>query len=492
MRHAQQRSIWVERALGAINGSGNSTGSARTDQAAAAAKDARRTQTHNLDTPFYFDQLVDHRAGPSQGTFRQRFFINDNSYVPGGPVYLLNSGETPASPSYLTAGEPYTLAQATGGLLVIMEHRYYGESYPVGDMSGPSMRYLTVNNSLEDIAYFIRNGQAFVKGAVGTEIAAGAKWVVVGGSYSATLATWARKMYPDLVHAAYASSAPVLARADFYQYDQVVGRALPCAGSIAAAVDTLDRILDSRNRTLIDSWKRAFGLQGLAADADFAGALTDQMSFTVQYYMPPAPGSGAPDAIAQLCRWFDNARNIPLQNMADMTAAYIRDSGIDPVAAYSSGAGATNTALRQDGRAWFYQTCTEFGFWQSAPPAPYRRLRSKYVTAEWQSRPCAQFFGGGVTGRPDTDALNRQFGGFSPDVTRVVFVNGLHDPWSALSVSSTAQTAETTSEDGRNVVITMPLASHVADFYFAASRTDFGVDAARKSILAAMQRFLAQ
>ncbi|KAJ2695779.1 hypothetical protein H4R19_005812, partial [Coemansia spiralis] len=422
VRQAQLRNAWTERLLS----DGAATDAARRDQAvtSSAVQGVVRQQIRSPSTPYYFDQMVSHTDG-SQATFKQRVFANADYYTPGGPVYLLNSGETSASPAYLTAGEPYTLAKATGGLLLIMEHRYYGESYPVSDMSGPSMRFLTVNNALEDIAHFIRNARPFVKSAIDVDISPTSKWIAIGGSYSATLAAWARAKYPNLVHAAYASSAPVLARADFYQYDEVVGQALPCAPEIAEAVQVLDRILDSGNRTLIDSWKRAFGLQALKDDADFAGALTDQMSYAVQYYMPPTPGSGTPDAIASLCGWFNNTRNIPLQNMADMTAAYIRDGNIDPVTTYGSGSGSANTSLHQNGRAWFYQTCTQFGFWQVAPPAPLQRLRSKYVTAELQSKPCESFFGASVSGQPDTDALNREFGGFAPNVTRVVFVNGL-------------------------------------------------------------------
>ncbi|KAJ2759187.1 hypothetical protein IWQ56_005804, partial [Coemansia nantahalensis] len=218
MRQAQLRSAWAERLL---SGSGGATDAARREQAVAnrAARAVSRQQVRGLDTPFYFNQRVNHTDG-SLATFKQRVLINANYYAPGGPVYLLNSGETSASASYLSAGEPYTLAQATGGMLLIMEHRYYGESYPVPDMSGPNMRFLTVDNALEDIAYFIRNARPFVKSTIGVDISPGSKWVAVGGSYAGTLATWARAKYPDLVHAAYASSAPVLALADFYQYDE--------------------------------------------------------------------------------------------------------------------------------------------------------------------------------------------------------------------------------------------------------------------------------
>ncbi|KAJ2515222.1 hypothetical protein H4217_005315 [Coemansia sp. RSA 1939] len=490
IRHLKERHLRTESLMNNFNvdpedeirySSGN-----QTEGAGAAGN-----QRISTSTAFYFDQKVDH-AGTNSSTFKQRFYINSKEYVPGGPIYLLNSGETPASPSYLFAGEPYMLAQATGGMLVIMEHRYYGASYPVNDMTGQSMRFLTLENALEDVAYFIRSGSDFIRNNAGVSIPPDSKWVVVGGSYSANLAVWMRMLYPDIVFAAYASSAPLLVSTDFYQYDQVVGRALPCAPKIAEAIEVLDAIIDYGNRALIDSWKRAFGLEGLKSDSDFAGALTDQMSSTVQYYVPPQQDSKDADAIGTLCGWFGRSYNHPLQNMADMTAAYIRNNGIDPVAAYSSGSGATDYGIYQDGRSWFYQVCTQFGYWQTAPPAPLRRLRSKYVTAKWQSAPCSQFFGSDIVGMPDVDSFNNKYRGLLPNVTRVVFVNGLLDPWSRLSVSVDTDVSEQVINEGNNVVITMHRASHVADFYLSSSRTDFGVDVARKSILSAMKDFLAQ
>ncbi|KAJ2337653.1 hypothetical protein GGI00_000083 [Coemansia sp. RSA 2681] len=486
MRQAQLQRVWTEYLL---NGKDATDVLPEMGEVGRMAGQAlpMRSDSLKLTAAHYFNQKTDH-FGLSSATFKQKIYINAQHYASGGPVYLFNSGETPASASYLTAGEPYTLAKATGGLLIIMEHRYYGTSYPVSNMSGQNMIYLTVENALEDMANFIRNAQSFVKAEIGVAISPESKWVAAGGSYSANLATWMRLKYPELIHAAYASSAPVRAEADFYQYDQVVGQALPCAQSIADAVATLDLILDSRNRTLIHSWKEACGLGALRDDADFAGALTDQMSNTVQYYIPAETG----DKISTLCSWFARTQDNPLQNLADMVAAYVRKSNIDVASAYSSYAGASDIGLYQDGRSWFYQTCTQFGYWQTAPRPPLRRLRSRYMTAEWQSRPCRAFFGNVIPPRPDTDGINERYGGLLPNVTRVVFVNGLLDPWSSLSLPSDPMAVLRATSQGQNVVITMPRASHVSDFYFAPSYTDFGVDIARRQILDAIVGFLAQ
>lgn len=485
MRRNYMHHIWTEHVL-----NGKSVAGSDVMMAPWIGQQYKNSQNRGSHE-FYFNQNIDH-FGHKAGLFKQRVLINAQHYRDGGPVFLMNSGETAASSSYLSAGEPYSLVKETKGMLIIMEHRYYGKSYPVSDMSGPNMVYLTVENSLEDIANFVRHAKEFVAKSIGISISAKSKWIATGGSYSANLATWMRLKYPGLIHAAYASSAPLLIEEDFYQYDMVVGRALSCAPRIADAIETLDLILDSQNRTLIHNWKRACGLGSLKDDADFAGALTDQLSHAVQYHMPPQPGSDEKDSLAQICSWFSYTEHNPLQNLADMTRSYISSNNIDVRSTYTTLSGANNIQLYQDGRSWFYQTCTQFGYWQTAPRPPLRRLRSKYVTSGWQSSPCHAFFGKSVPPQPDVDSVNKRYGGLLPNVSRVVFVNGLLDPWSSLSVAVDEEISRRISANGKNTVITMPRASHVTDFYFASTRTDFGVKEARAKILGALWYYLAQ
>lgn len=41
----------------------------------------------------YFDQPIDHND-TSIGTFKQRYWVDDRFYKPGGPVFVLDGGET--------------------------------------------------------------------------------------------------------------------------------------------------------------------------------------------------------------------------------------------------------------------------------------------------------------------------------------------------------------------------------------------------------------
>lgn len=53
------------------------------------------------------------------------------------------------------------------------------------------MQYLTIEQSLADIATFIQ----FIQSEVGFD----SKVILFGSGYGATMATWARKKYPHLV-----------------------------------------------------------------------------------------------------------------------------------------------------------------------------------------------------------------------------------------------------------------------------------------------------
>lgn len=71
------------------------------------------------------------------------------------------------------------------------------------------MQHLTSQQALADVATFIdaMNEKYHFPSHI--------KWIVFGGSYSGSLAAWARQKYPHLIHGAVSSSAPLLAEVDF-------------------------------------------------------------------------------------------------------------------------------------------------------------------------------------------------------------------------------------------------------------------------------------
>ena len=156
--------------------------------------------TSTIDVP------VDHfhnesRYEPhSNETFKLRYHYDARYYKPGGPVIVLGSGEVQsvARIPYLQKGIVNMLAKATNGLGVILEHRYYGVSVPVPDMSTPNMRFLTTEQSMADTAFFAKNVK-FVGANITERInAPQAPWIMYGGSYAGAFAAFLRVQYPDL------------------------------------------------------------------------------------------------------------------------------------------------------------------------------------------------------------------------------------------------------------------------------------------------------
>lgn len=88
-----------------------------------------------------------------------------------------------------------------------------------------NLKYLHVKQALADLAHFIEHKRETVPAL------ANAKVIMAGGSYSATMVVWFKKLYPQLLTGGWASSAPILAKVDFFEYKEVVGKALRELGS---------------------------------------------------------------------------------------------------------------------------------------------------------------------------------------------------------------------------------------------------------------------
>jgi hypothetical protein len=131
--------------------------------------------------------------------FDLRYWFDATYYRPGGPVIVLQSGETDGSGRlvFLQKGLLHQLAVATHGIGVVLEHRYYGSSWPVPDLSTENMRFLTTDQALADEAYFAKN--IVFPGLEHLNLTApNVAYIGYGGSYAGAFNAFLRKLYPDI------------------------------------------------------------------------------------------------------------------------------------------------------------------------------------------------------------------------------------------------------------------------------------------------------
>lgn len=106
---------------------------------------------------------------------------------------------------------------------------------------------MSVDQALADLAHFVREITSDEK------LNATGGVIVVGGSYSATMAAWFRQKYPHLVKGAWASSAPLHAKLNYFEYTETVGKSIrkiggdECYNNIEAIFGALEDLLNSND-----------------------------------------------------------------------------------------------------------------------------------------------------------------------------------------------------------------------------------------------------
>ena len=165
----------------------------------------------------FFNQYIDHDR-PELGTFQQKYWWSDQHFAaPGSPVILFTPGEIAAEgyEGYLTNRTlTGAIAQNVSGAVIMIEHRYYGESSPFQDLTVKNLQYLNLKNAIADLTHFARTVKLPFD-SDGRTNAPQAPWVLAGGSYSGALAAWTEATAPGTFWAYHASSAPVEAIYDY-------------------------------------------------------------------------------------------------------------------------------------------------------------------------------------------------------------------------------------------------------------------------------------
>jgi len=373
-----------------------------------------------------YDQRLDHFSSDDQRTFKQRYYI-DSSAVTGNPenapVIYYFCGEGPCDGASSTA-LVNTMAKKYGAHRVALEHRYYGYSQPFPTLASENMKYLSMDQAIEDLANFQRHAQE--------QLSLRGKWIAVGGSYSGELSAFYRLKHPELVVGALASSAPVLSKADFDGYDRYVAKVAgpDCLQAIQAGVADIETRLNTSPESAA-AVKTLFGADQVKDDVDFLYVIADMAATAVQY--------GYQEQFCkQLISGYQNGTIVEAYakagidvfshfHLTALSDSFQSAESIDP-ADYLDWMGL---------RSWMYQSCTEFGYYQIASADPAQSARSARVNLQYHNDVCQRLFG--ITTQVDTKKTNETFYDhlFDSNVNHLFFTNGSNDPWSDLSITGT-------------------------------------------------------
>ncbi|XP_034459958.1 thymus-specific serine protease isoform X2 [Hippoglossus hippoglossus] len=451
----------------------------------------QRAQQGAASEEQWFTQKLDHFNGADSREWKQRYFVNENFYKPGGPVFLMIGGEGPANQAWMQRGTWLTYAEKAGALCLMLEHRFYGKSHPTVDLSTDNLRFLSSRQALADLAHFLTK-IAEARGLTNRKL------VAFGGSYPGSLAAWFRLKYPHLVHASVATSAPVHATVNFPEYLEVVWRSLAsenteCPILVKKASDTLvERLKDPKTH---DNITKDFNLcsslqiQTEMDSAYFLETLAGNFMDVVQYNEDNRGATGTNITIKVLCGVMaDSSLGDPYARYAAVARLMMDTFSIKCLdASYTTNLrDMTNTSWEGPaaggGRQWVYQTCTEFGFYQStdSPNQPFTGFPLEYHVKQ-----CADYYN--VSAEQLAEAVaqtNEYYGGYDIRSSRIVFPNGSIDPWHALGIT-------------KDITANLPAVfikgtAHCANMYPARSEDLPQLDLARDHVSLLLQQWLKQ
>jgi len=396
------------------------------------SQNAGLSTASNVSYSYFTEQRVDHFNGVDGQIWKQRYTVNASSYQgPGSPIFFFLAGEAPME--FFAFQEVSALAWAAklGALYISLEHRFYGESQPMSDLSTTGLKYLSSQQALADAAYFIEwfNRTSIYGGS-------SSPWIVFGCSYSGALSAWFRLKYPNLVVGSVAPSGPILAQTNFSTFlNQFAHSADPdCVNAASAGSGRIAEMMQT-----------AVGRKNLTTIFNSCHELSADEKEIYFFLYDIITTVGSSDQMSNPPKWLLNETCNVLLNGTDYVTNFAKayQFNIDfPLGAYSMSSPCNDfsfenfikemkdTRKTNTNRSWLWQTCVEFGFYSGSypPQSPF-----PYLPVDPQIEWCAEIFEiPGMT--PDVGWTNTVYGGYNLKASNVMFTNGLYDPWHLLSV----------------------------------------------------------
>mmetsp|Transcript_66044 Transcript_66044/g.137950 ORF Transcript_66044/g.137950 Transcript_66044/m.137950 type:complete len:535 (+) Transcript_66044:76-1680(+) len=407
--------------------------------------------------PRFVPQKQDHFDGSNNNTWMQAYYVNDTFFQAhsSSPIFLCVGGEGPpldgsAVVDSVHCNVAVEWLQETGALMFALEHRYYGchndKACPVANLSEPgALKFHSSRQALADLASFV----AFANEKYG--LTSENKWVTFGGSYPGMLAGWARLKYPHLIFASVSSSAPVHAELNMVGYNDVIAEAYSTSVQGVGGSEECRQAITDGHATIGSLFKTEEGRSQLATlfggDADDYAKHDFQVNFAGQGVFV-FPGQGNDPActedfcnIAKVCKFMTDptSTKTPVEKLA-----YLKKSTVESLTRELSSAEVKSTVSEtptpgygSGDQLWAWQTCTEFGFYQTCEVGSKCMWTQGLATLDEEMSFCQSDFNiPKELVAANIAQSNVDYGSLHPDGSRVLYVNGGIDPWKANSILS--------------------------------------------------------
>lgn len=326
-----------------------------------------------------------------------------------------------------------TLAEKQHGLVVALEHRFYGESIPNDSATTANYALLTVEQALADLASFTEYFKTLQSPTSSGELAshADSQWFGFGGSYPGALASWYRTAYPDSTVGTLSSSGVVNCIVDYTDFDKAVTAAVgsECAAQIRKLNGAYERMIGPKDGEAFrsgDGWKTATGQFHCEPDMwyeDFFYMIADSWSMADQYgaksALCPAILAPGPDA-----------SDLELTQAFSAFSAEYWGEDFCSGGFYNSEQLADPSRWDVNSRSWRWQTCYQVSYFNTAPARG--SLRSLSVDMDYHLKQCAYVFGEKMW--PSSAEVNKRYGADEPKASNVFYSDFSDDPWQRASV----------------------------------------------------------
>ncbi|KAK6534082.1 hypothetical protein TWF281_005420 [Arthrobotrys megalospora] len=432
----------------------------RRHEEALRAELERRSLDNSLDpnaipyTQHWFPQKVDHFDPSNNNTFQQRYWISTHFYKPGGPVFVLEGGETSGVGriEYMQTGIGRYITEYLGGIGIVLEHRYYGKSYVTPNLTVENLKWLNTAQSLKDNAYFAENLWKELPANLSHIRPDTAPFISYGGSYAGSKSAFLQVEYPEAYYGSLASSAVVWAGENFWEYNEPVRKhgdpiCVAILQETARRIDTYSSV----GGPVWSNFKELFGLKkvedrdaanfifgilgvwqggnwdkkqdGAKSWDKFCGNITEGLNdgYSGQD-CPEKVLSARPDLDLE-----EGVRNFAKWTRASMGSSCGNDEAAKCVGTWNQEE-FEGESLGDSWRLWTWQVCTEWGYLIPGAPVGFPTLMPRIVDLKYLRRICQYSFKMSPDFVIDSSKVLK-YGGYNLTAPRLMYIDGTHDPW---------------------------------------------------------------